>query len=310
MFSGASNFVAGVDKAFLFIISVGLFFLIGLTVTMIVFAVKYRRKKHPKAVQVKESFVLEIAWTVIPLILVLLMFYYGYEAFTPQRTIPKDAYPIKVISKMWSWSFDYGKGKIASDTLVVPINKAISLNMVSLDVTHSFYIPAFRIKEDVVPGSITHMWFIAEQSGIYDILCAEFCGLRHSYMEGRVKVVSESEFNTWLASVKVTDENTEPKGLTIIKQNGCVACHSLDGSKLVGPSFKNIWGSEKTVVMPDGKEKQVNVDSAYITHSILAPDDEVVRGFSKGLMRPYKGIVADSAIVDIVKYFKASNDKK
>ena len=195
MFSGASNFSAGVDQTFAFILAVAFFFLIGITATMIYFAIRYNRKRHPKATQVKDNMILEVVWTVIPVILVMFMFYYGYTAFIPERNIPKDAMPIKVTGRMWNWTFDYGNGKIRKDTLVVPLNKAVQLNMNSLDVTHSLYIPAFRIKEDLVPGQQTNMWFIAQEKGTYDILCAEFCGLRHSYMEGRVVVLDEPEFN-------------------------------------------------------------------------------------------------------------------
>lgn len=309
MFSGASNFAADVDKTFLFIISIALFFLIGITATMIIFAVRYNRKRHPKAVQIKDNIILEITWTIVPLILVLFMFYFGYNAFIPQRKIPKDAMPVKVISKMWSWSFDYGNGKINNDTLVVPLNKPVRLDMVSLDVNHSFYVPAFRIKEDVVPGMTTHMWFIAERPGFYEILCAEFCGLRHSYMEGRVKVVPEEEYTSWLAALKVTDVNAEHPGLTILKKNGCVACHSIDGGKLVGPTFKNLYNSTHDVEI-NGKDQTITADSSYIRNSIYNPDDAIVKGYSKGLMKSYKTIITDSQVSEINKYLQTLSDKK
>lgn len=309
MYSGASNFAKGVDQTFLFIISISLFFLIGITVTMIVFAVKYHHKKHPKAVQVKDNMILEVVWTVIPIILVLFMFYYGYKAFLPQRRIPADAMPIKVISKMWSWSFDYGNGKIVTDTLVVPLNKPIRLDMVSLDVNHSFYIPAFRIKEDVVPGMTTNMWFIAEKPGFYEILCAEFCGLRHSYMEGRVKVVSEEEYLAWFKGVQITDPNKEHPGLALMKQNACLGCHSIDGARLVGPSFKNLYNSE-FAVETDGKEHLIKADSAYIKNAIYNPDENIVKGYSKGLMKSYQSIITDAQMSDIIKYLETLSDKK
>jgi cytochrome c oxidase subunit II len=309
MFSGASNFAADVDKTFLFIISIALFFLVGITTTMIVFAVRYNRKRHPKAVQIKDNVLLEITWTVIPLILVLLMFYYGYHAFIPQRRIPKDAIPVKVIAKMWNWTFDYGNGKISPDTLVVPLNKPVRLDMVSLDVNHSLYIPAFRIKEDVVPGMTTDMWFIAERTGYYEILCAEFCGLRHSYMEGRIKVVPEDEYKTWLDSLKVTDLSKEHPGLTLLKNNGCIACHSLDGGKLVGPTFKNLYNS-LSEVETDGKDRTVAADSIYIKKSIADPNSDIVKGYPKGLMKSYKDVITDSQMTEIIKYMETISDKK
>jgi cytochrome c oxidase subunit II len=309
MFSGASNFAMGVDKTFLFIMGIAFIFLIGITTTMIVFAVKYNRKKHPKAVQFNDNIALEITWTLVPVILVLLMFYYGYINFTSEREAPKDAIPVKVIAKMWDWTFDYGNGKIKKDTLVVPLNKAVKLNMVSLDVNHSLYISAFRIKEDVVPGTTTTMWFIAQQTGNFDILCAEFCGLRHSYMEGIVKVVSEQEYKTWLAHLKITEVGKEPKGYAILKKNACVGCHSTDGSKLVGPSFKNLYMTER-IVLTDGKERKVVADSMYIKNSIYNPDNDVVKTYSKGLMHSYQGVVKEAEVTAIVEYLKTLNDKK
>jgi cytochrome c oxidase subunit 2 len=307
MFGGASNFSTGVDNAFMLIIGIGFFFLISITVVMIVFAFKYNKKKHPKAQQVKDNIALEVSWTVIPIILVLLMFYYGYEAFLPSRNVPKDALPVRVIGKMWDWTFDYGNGKIVKDTLVVPINKAIRLNMESPDVVHSFYVPGFRIKEDVVPGSITYMWFIAERPGEFDILCAEFCGLRHSYMEGIVKVVSDSDYVNWLANVKAIDPNAEPKGLTILKNNACIGCHSVDGSKLVGPSLKGLFASKRIVETANG-EITVTADSTYIKNSVLNPDDQVVKGFNKGLMRSYQNVLTENDIKEITEYVKTLNE--
>lgn len=308
MFNGASNFSAGVDNAFILILAISFFFLIGITVLMIVFAFKYNKKKHPIATQIKDNIPLEIAWTIIPILLVLLMFYYGYQAFLPTRNVPKGAMPVKVIGKMWDWTFDYGNGKIVKDTLVVPINKAIKLNLESPDVVHSFYVPAFRVKEDVVPGTVNYMWFNADKMGDYDIFCAEFCGLRHTYMLGIVRVVSDSDFVHWLSKVKVFDPNTEPKGLTVLKKNACIACHSVDGSKLVGPTFKGLYGSARIVTTANG-DITVTADSTYIKESVLNPDVKLVKGYNKGLMKSYKNVVSESEIRDISDYLKTMNGK-
>ena len=308
MFSGASNFSTGVDKTFLFIIGISFFFLLALTTIMIVFAFKYNRKKHPKAVQVKDNIFLEVTWTVIPTLLALLMFYYGYEAFIPERHPPKDAIQVKVIAKMWSWSFDYGDGKIVNDTLVVPLGKAVQLNLTSIDVIHSLYISAFRIKEDVVPGKPGMMWFIAQKIGQYDILCAEFCGVRHSYMEGIVKVVPVDDYTTWLSNLKTSNNTAGPKGLVLIQQNACIGCHSLDGSKLVGPSFKDLYNREE-IVITEGKERKIKADDAYIRNSIINPNADVVKGFNGGMMISYKGILNDSAINEIILYIKQISGK-
>jgi cytochrome c oxidase subunit II len=307
MFSGASNFAADVDKTFLFIILISLFFLIGITTTLIVFTVRYSRKRHPKAEQLKDNITLEVSWTVGSIILVLVMFFYGYTAYLPERNIPKDAMPVKVIARMWSWTFDYGGGKIVPDTLVVPLNKAVRLNMVSVDVTHSLYIPSFRIKEDVVPGMTTQMWFIAEREGIYEILCAEFCGLRHSYMQGHVKVVPEAEYNSWLASVTPYKEAGEHSGLAILKDQGCLACHSIDGTKLVGPSFKNLYNSEY-IVISNGEEAKITADSTYIKNAIYNPDMNIVKGYNKGLMKSYSTKIADPQMSELIHYLETISD--
>jgi len=295
-----SNFVEGVDLAFKVIFGIGIFFFVGIMTVMIYFVIRYRRKNHPNAVQIKDNNVLEITWTVIPLLLVLLMFYFGYVGFIPQTRIPADAMPVKVIGKMWTWSFVY-EGDKESPTLVVPINKPIRLNLYSPDVLHSLYIPAFRIKTDVVPGKDNAMWFIAGQEGEYEILCTAYCGLRHSYMESKVKVVKEDEFNRWLKSIPST--SSEPAGLAVIRKNACLGCHSLDGSKLVSASFKGLFGKSETVAT-EGKERKVIVDEAYIKTSVYEPDKDVVVGFPKGVMKSYKGIVNDDEMKNIIEYLK------
>jgi len=296
----ASNFVEGVDLAFKVIFGISIFFLVGITAVMIYFVIRYRKSKHPKAIQFKDNNILEVTWTVIPLLLVLLMFYYGYIAFAPQRNVPKDAIPIKVISKMWTWSFEYEGGK-ESNVLVVPLDKPVKLILTSLDVIHSLYIPAFRIKEDCVPGKENYMWFIGQREGEYDILCTEYCGLRHSYMEARTKVVPEAEYQKWLKALP--NKADEPAGLTVIKKNACTGCHSLDGSKLVSTSFKGLYGKTVTVIT-DGKERQVKVDDAYLKVSIYEPDKDLAKGLPKGVMKSYKTLITEDDLNKVIDYIK------
>ncbi len=297
---GASNFVEGVDLAFKIIFGIGFFFLIGITTVMIYFVIRYRRSKHPKAEQIPDNNVLEVTWTVIPLILVMLMFYYGYVAFHPMRTAPKGAFEITVIGKMWFWTFEYPGGK-QSPVLVVPLNKPVKCNLRSEDVIHSLYIPAFRIKEDVVPGKNNYLWFIPEQLGEYDVLCTVYCGVRHSYMETKVRVVPEAEFTAFLATL--SNQSAEPEGLSLIKKNACNGCHSLDGSKLVSTSFKGLYGKDEKVVT-NGTERTVKVDDEYIKTSIYDPNKDVVVGFQKGIMKSYTGIVKEDELPKIIEYLK------
>lgn len=305
--TNASNFVTSVDKAFLIIVGISFLFLIGLTLTMLYFAYKYNHKRNPQATQIKGSTKLEIIWTVIPVILVLVMFYYGWAGWAPMRTAPKDSFNIQVNSRMWNFTFQYENGKI-SDTLFVPLNKPVKLNLVSLDVIHSLYIPSFRVKEDVVPGREKFAWFIPQREGTYELFCAEYCGLNHSYMYNWVKVLPEQKFNEWYVDttkrvdVAAVDSPTA-NGQRIMKNIGCFACHSVDGTKLVGPTFKGLYGHTATVIT-GGNERQLTVDDEYIKRSIYDPNADVVKGFNKGLMLPYKGQLSDDDVSQIIEYLK------
>ncbi len=204
-FLQASNFVKGVDTAFMVILGISFLLLIGLTVTMLVFIYKYNNKRHPKATQIEGNTTLEIVWTIIPFVITMLMFYFGWLGWNPMRKAPKDSMEITVYGRMWNFSYEYGNGR-RTDTLFLPKNKPVKLNLVALDVIHSFYIPAFRVKQDMVPDKKDNfMWFEPEKGGNYDLFCAEYCGLNHSYMNSIVKVMEQNDFQAWLTDTsKVT----------------------------------------------------------------------------------------------------------
>ncbi|HNW54042.1 MAG TPA: cytochrome c oxidase subunit II [Bacteroidales bacterium] len=312
MFSGVSNFSQGVDTTFAVIIGISLFFLIGISAVIVYFIVKYNKKKNPVASEIEGSTKLEIIWTVIPLILVLFMFWLGWHSYIPSRRVPEGAMKIKVTAQMWSWRFEYANG-IVEDTLYIPLNKDVTLNMNSVDVIHSLYIPAFRLKEDVVPGKDNYMWFKAMVPGTYDLFCAEYCGLRHSYMGTAVKVVDQKEFDAWYAAGPVKVDSTvaaKPgfEGKLLTEQKGCIACHSSDGTKIVGPSYKGIFG-HKAIVETNGKEREIKVDEAYIKKSILEPEADIVKGFPKGSMPSYKGQLTDEQLDKIVEYIKTLSEE-
>ncbi len=308
----ASNFVAGVDRAFMIILGVAILFLIGLTVTMLVFIRKYRKDRHPKAIQNEGSNKLEAIWTIIPLILVLVMFYFGWMGWRPMKNPPDDAMRVKAIARMWKFQFQYENGKV-TDSLYVPINEPVILDLVALDVLHSLYIPAFRVKEDMVPGQDKQMWFIPGTEGSYDLFCTEYCGLEHSYMFTGVKVMPEDAFESWIedttAVAVVADVEATPadRGFEVLQRNGCNACHSSDGSKLVGPSYLGHWGTMRKVVT-GREEREVLFDSAYVRRSIYDPNADVVEGFNRGLMLPYEGIVSEEEVDLIIEYLKALNE--
>jgi cytochrome c oxidase subunit 2 len=303
----ASNFVQGVDTAFLVILGISFAFLIGLTVVMLFFIYKYNKKRNPKATQIEGSVKLEIIWTVVPFLLTMLMFYYGWAGWKPMQKAPKDAMEITVYGRMWNFTFEYDNGK-RTDTLYLPKDKAIKLNLVAMDVLHSLYIPAFRVKQDMVPGLENNsMWFEPQKEGVYELYCAEYCGLQHSYMYSYVKVMPEADFTEWLVDTSqvVSNEVESPTatGKRIMQNIGCFACHTLDGTKLVGPSFKGIWGMARTV--KTGKEKrQVLVDEEYIKKSIYDPNADLVDGYGKGLMLTYEGQLSEDDIANIIEYLK------
>jgi len=197
--------VQEVDNAFILIVAISVFFLLLVTVAMIYFVIRYRKSKNPVASNITGSTTLEVLWTVIPLALVLLIFWYGWVGFKTMRNVPPDAMTVKVTARMWQWSFEYDNKKQSDSILYVPLNKPIKMEISSIDVNHSFYIPAYRVKEDAIPGRINYLWFLPNQLGEYEILCAEYCGLNHAYMQGRVVVLPENEFNKWLLAPNPQD---------------------------------------------------------------------------------------------------------
>lgn len=191
--------VQGVDLTFWYILGISIVLLFGITVVMVWFVVKYRRSRNPVAADIRDNYKLEIFWTVIPTIIALSMFYVGWQSYMGLRTVPKGAMNIEVSAQMFSWIFIYENDKESENELVVPVGKAIKLNIKSIDVIHSFFLPAFRIKVDAVKGMPTYAWFFADKVGEYHIQCAEYCGVNHSAMVGKLKIVSQAEFDAWLA---------------------------------------------------------------------------------------------------------------
>lgn len=306
MFSGASNMVEGVDRAFAFIFIVAFVFIIGITAFMIWVVIRYNHKKVKKAKQFTGNSTLEIIWTVIPLILVMMMFYIGWVGFAKMRKVPADAMVVKAIARMWEWSFDYGEGKLSKE-LVIPVNQPVRLNLISEDVNHSLFIPAFRVKEDVVQGYDNYLWFIPNYVGEFDILCTEYCGLLHSGMTSKTIVKSQEEFDKWLEELPATGLIPDPEGLVLMKNTGCIACHSLDGSKLVGPTFLGLYSDTRNVI-ENGQTVTVTANDDYIKNSVIDPDGQVVEGYNKGLMKSYRDVLTDEQIQLMAEFLETLAD--
>lgn len=300
MITGFPSLTAQIDRIFLIILGICVVLLVLVTATMLFFVYRYRRERHPVAEDIEGNLFLEILWVVVPTILVMAMFYYGYRGFILLRTPPKNSMLVKVLARKWSWTFRYENGK-SSDVLVVPLGKPVKLSITSEDVLHSLYIPAFRVKEDAVPGMETFLWFNPDRVGEYDLFCAEYCGMGHSAMITKVKVVPEEEFARWLGGER-EEEGEREKGLALLKEKGCLGCHSIDGSKKIGPTLKGMFGSERIVVR-GGEETTVTADEGYIRRALLSPSSEIVKGFPP-IMPSQEGRLTDEEIEEILEFLK------
>jgi len=324
--SGASpaSTTQTVDDVMLYITAISVVLLIGITATMIFFVFKYNRKKGHKPKDIHGNIWLEILWIGIPTILVLTMFYYGYLGFNQIRNIPDDAFNIDVNARMWAWEFNYPNG-VKSDTLYIPVDKPIKLSMTSMDVNHSLYIPAFRIKEDVIAGRNNYLSFTADEVGDYVIECAEYCGLKHSMMFSAVIAMKQSEFDKWYNQGQEDSTNTSAEEIKdtsnvggeptaqleipfhkLLQEKGCMNCHTLDGSEKLAPSFKGIAGT-KQIVLTDGKEREIVVDDDYLRRSIISPNADIVKGYAMGMMPSQKYNLSEDELDKVIESIKSIN---
>jgi len=289
-----------VDRVLLIILGISVALLVLITFLLVFFIIRYSRKRHPKPAEVKEHPWLEIAWTVAPTILVLAMFYYGVTGYDILRRVPRDAMVVHVTARQWSWLFTYENG-LQSTTLRVPLGRPVKLLLKSQDVIHGFYVPAFRIKQDVVPGMETYLWFQATALGTYEVMCTQYCGLEHAHMLSKVEVVSQSDFASWYQVQQSATTGLSP-GARLFQDKGCASCHSTDGTARVGPTLKGLFGSTQTVVR-DGKERPVTADKDYLRNFLLDPNVDVVKGFPP-IMPSQKGLLTDQEIGDLLEFIK------
>ncbi|MDA0667608.1 MAG: cytochrome c oxidase subunit II [Planctomycetota bacterium] len=306
-----------VDELYYFIFYVSLFAFIAIVLATAIFAVKFRRSKVGLVPEDSphHSTSIEIVWSVIPSLFMVAMFWYGFQDFVATKQIPDNAYEIQVKAKKWDWKFVYPEGvesfggnidmNDGGEGMVVPLGRTISVRMESADVLHSFSIPNFRVKMDVVPGRYTYLWFIPTELGEYPLYCTEYCGTRHSRMLGKVVVKSEEDYAVWLED-QVIDLATLPPaeaGFEVWKKNGCAACHSTAGVNGIGPFLNNRYGTTETLT--DGTS--VTVDDNYIRESILDPNVKVVAGFSP-VMTSFAGQLNDDEISYLIAYLKSLNE--
>ena len=290
----------------MYIFGACLVLLLGITVVMLAFVFFYHRSRAPQPTSVADGNLwLEIVWIVLPTLLVLAMFWYGWKEYLVLRTVPKNALPVIATARMWSWEFKYANGK-TSPTLYVPVGKPIRVDLVSKDVIHGFFLPAFRVKRDVVPGMSNYAWFVATKTGSYDLFCSQFCGTRHSAMVTTVEAVSEEQFAVWLNQDKAGTGSgggaVKLDGRKLATEKGCLGCHSQDGSSGVGPTFKGLFTSQVKVVK-DGKPLIVTADEAFLKESIRLPGATIVEGFPP--IMPGNQDMPDEEVTALVEFVKS-----
>lgn len=300
-----STHAGAVDQLFGFVNFVSAILVVGIAIAVVYFAIKYRRRSENEVTPIiRQNVPLEVTWTVIPLILVFIVFGWGFKGYMELTQVPENAYEIQVTAQRWSWSFEYPNGATSMNELHVPANRPVKLVMHSRanDVIHSFFVPDFRVKKDVLPDQYTTLWFNVKEPGKSDLFCAEYCGTNHSDMTGTVIAHSQQDFKEWLAEAGASSEENLPpveRGKKLFTQNACNSCHSVDGSKMTGPTMKGLYGSEEKL---DNGET-VKVDENYLRESILNPNAKIVAGYGP-VMPSFKGQLNDEQIDALIEYIK------
>ncbi len=295
-----------VDNVLIYIFGFSALLLLGITVATIYLVVKYRRSKYPEPTSDSHGNMwLEAIWTLLPTLIVLTMFWYGWTNYLGLRNVPEGAMEVKAVGRMWSWQFEYGNGR-TTNKLYAPIGKPIKVNITAKDVLHSFYIPAFRIKSDAVPGMDTYVWFQAPEVGSYDIFCAEFCGTGHADMITTAEILSTEDFERWYTEGDVAATGPS-RGKQLLEKHGCLGCHSFDGSSSIATTFDILKGTKRKI-MSDGVEKEVEVDAEYLRRSIRAPGADLVEGFPP--IMPAYGDEINEADLDEIITFLLNGEQK
>ena len=294
----ASTMAKRVDALYGFLVSVSGFFAVLIAVLVVTFAIRYRRRSPgDRPAPIHGSLRLELLWTVIPFGLAMVMFSWGASVYVSMARPPDDALTVFVVGKQWMWKLQHVEGRREINELHVPVGRAVRLTMTSEDVIHSFFVPAFRIKQDVIPGRYTTAWFEATKPGTYHLFCAEYCGTQHSGMIGQVVVMEPAEYQAWLSGGAPTGSMAS-KGAALFEQLGCITCHRGDSGGR-GPQLAGVFG--KPVRLQTGES--VVADESYLRESILNPQAKVVAGFQP-IMPTFKGLVSEEGIMQLIAYIK------
>lgn len=302
----ASTLAESHDPLFYFIYYVSVVAFVVVIGFAVTFAIKYRRRREgERTANIEGNTKLEIAWSLVPALVLVTLFAWGFWGFMESAIPPANALDVRVTAKRWNWEFDYPQaGILGSDELVVPVDQPVKLTMSSLDVIHSFFIPEFRVKRDVLPNRYTVAWFQATKVGDYRLLCAEYCGTEHSRMWARVKVVPRKEYDAWVASGGPLGKIEDPieLGKALFRMRGCAQCHSVDGTATgKAPTLQGKFGSMET--LSDGT--QVLVDDNYVRESLMSPQAKFVQGWQTAYMPTFRGRFDEKQLNALIEYLKS-----
>jgi len=298
----ASEQAASVDGLYFFLVAVAAFFTVLIALLVIVFAVKFHRKKDDEVgAAIHGSLALELLWTIIPLGITMVMFVWGAQVFFHLTRPPKGAMEIYVVGKQWMWKAEHTDGAREINELHVPVGRPVKLIMGSEDVIHSFFIPAFRVKADVVPGRYNTLWFTASKAGTYHLFCTQYCGTKHSNMIGWVTAMDPADYQAWLSGGS-SGGTMADAGAKLFQDLSCSTCHT-DASQGRGPSLKGTYGHQ--VALQGGQT--ATMDDAYIRESILEPQAKVVAGYQP-IMPTFQGLVTEEQLLQLIAYVKSLGD--
>jgi cytochrome c oxidase subunit 2 len=295
----ASTMASRVDALYFYLVGIAVFFSLLIAGLIVYYAVKYRRR-NPDGIgaAIHGGMALEVTWTIIPFFIVMTIFVWGASVYFAMATPPEETINVYVVGKQWMWKFQHLDGQREINELHVPVGRAVKLIMTSEDVIHDVFVPAFRVKADVIPGRYTSVWFHATKPGRYHLFCAEYCGTRHSGMIGEVVVMDPNDYQAWLSGGGPEGSLAEG-GAKLFASLACNTCHRPDAQGR-GPVLEGLFG--KTVTLQSGET--VAVDEAYVRESILNPTAKVAAGFQP-IMPTFQGLVTEEQLLELVEYVKS-----
>jgi cytochrome c oxidase subunit 2 len=294
----ASSTAGNVDALFVFLLIVSGMMTLLIFIAVIYFAARYRHRPGVLAEQIEGSTPLELTWTIIPFGVFLVIFAWGAVVFFHGRTPPRDATEVYVVAKQWMWKLQHADGTREINELHVPLGRPIELKMTSEDVIHSFFVPAFRMKKDVVPGRYSTAWFQATKAGRYHLFCSQYCGTNHAKMVGWVDVMEPIDYQNWLAGGGGSG-SLAAAGAALFQQHACNSCHRPD-SQARGPNLEGLFG--RTITLSNGRT--IVADESYIRESILNPNAKLVEGFQP-IMPTYQGLITEEGVLELIAYIRS-----